>query len=296
MPLFRDPGSIADGIYLIDTHIWGIARQHAVYLLYSLGKAALIDTGIRKTMSYILDVLNRLQIKQLDYILITHSHPDHSGAVLHFAKKFPMAKIGFPERASEIINTFYHKAVKYALPNPIIKLKENDSIVLNSEFVLKVLETPGHSPDHISYYEPHQKILFVGDACGAHHLGMNFSRPTAYAPDFQHKSYINTLRRFQDLCPNGLAIASYGFATGSDALACIATAIQDYQNWTQVIRNAWQKTPSEEYVAEILLNTFGRSPGEIRENRPNQWVRGIMRGIARGFLHSWIDALKDRGE
>lgn len=47
-----------------------------------------------------------------------------------------------------------------------------------------------------------------------------------------------------------------------------------------------RKNPDEEYIAEVLLHKFGRSPGELQENRPDQWVKSILLGIARGFIHS----------
>lgn len=286
MVLYRDTGPVADGIYLIDTLIWGIEKQHAVYVIQSSEKTALIDTGVRRTLSKILKELEQLNIETIDCILTTHSHIDHSGALHQLAKQFPKAEICIPHLARDLIETYERKADRFKLSNPMRVLKEGSSIKLDAELVLHVLETPGHIPDHISFLDTKHQVLFVGDACGAHHLGSNFSRPTAYAPDFEHEKYLHSLHKFQEINPTGLAIASYGFATRQDAAKCISAAINDYKEWKDVVVNAIGKNPDASYVAEILLKKFGRSPGEKSENRPEVWVKGILRGIARGFINS----------
>ncbi|NVM28973.1 MAG: MBL fold metallo-hydrolase [Candidatus Helarchaeota archaeon] len=286
MAIFRDTGTVADGIYLVDTFIWGIAKQHAVYIIQSSDQTALIDTGVRKTMKIILKELENLKIDTLDYILMTHSHIDHCGAVRQFAKMFSKAEICFPHLATELVETYQKKAEKFGFSNPVKLLREGDLIKLDADFILEVLETPGHVSDHISFLDQSHQILFVGDACGAHHLGANFSRPTAYAPDFQHEEYIQTLMRFQKMNPTGLAIASYGFASDQDGIRCIEKAINDYHAWRSVVIEAVRENPDTGYIARVLLKKFGRSPGEIIESRPERWVIGILSGIARGFINS----------
>ncbi len=286
MPTFRDTGQVADGIYLIDIRIWGIEKQMAVYVIVGPDKTALIDTGTKREFKTILAELQRLGINKLDYIIATHSHIDHAGAIYDFAKYFPHATIGLPALAQELKAEYAKKSEKMGLSNPSCFLKEGSLIKLDSNYVLDVLETPGHIADHLTILNKKLGILFVGDACGSHHLGAGFSRPTAYAPYFDHHTYIQSLLRFQKLNPKGLAIASYGFASSADAQNGITTAITDYHTWIQTVTDAMRKNPDEEYIAEVLLHKFGRSPGELQENRPDQWVKSILLGIARGFIHS----------
>jgi glyoxylase-like metal-dependent hydrolase (beta-lactamase superfamily II) len=41
-------------------------------------------------------------------------------------------------------------------------LREGDVLILgNTE--IHVIETPGHTPGHVSFYVPSQKLIFVGD-------------------------------------------------------------------------------------------------------------------------------------
>lgn len=187
MPIFRETGPVAEGIYLIDTGIWGIAKQMAVFIIKSAEKIALIDTGTKKEVETIVKELESLGIITLDYILITHSHIDHSGGVFDLAKRYTQAEIGIPRLADTLRKDWVSKKEKLGLSNPVRLLKEGSQIALDSDIQLKVLETPGHIDDHISLLLEPQQIIFVGDACGAHHLGESFSRPSAYAPYFNHE-------------------------------------------------------------------------------------------------------------
>ncbi len=286
MPIFRDTGRVAEGVYLIDVGIWGIAKQMALYVIKSADMVVLIDTGTKKEVETVITELGNLGVPSVDYILVTHSHMDHCGGLIDLAVKFPQAEIGIPYAAQDLRKDWDKKVEKLGLSSPVQLLKEGTLIKLDASYRLEVLETPGHIDDHISFLLRPQQILFVGDACGAHHLGQNFSRPSAYAPYFHHEQYINSLLRFQKLKPAGLGIASYGFASSTDAANCIRTAISDYQNWMQVVLKSVKENPDEEYVSGELLKKFGRSPGEILENRTDQWVKTILRGIARGFINS----------
>ncbi len=286
MAIFRDTGQVTDGVYLIDIGIWGIEKQMAVYVVRGAERTALIDTGTRKEAKTILTELKQLKITSLDYIIATHSHIDHCGAIYQLAKKFPSTTICIPYLAKELITEYPKKSSRFGLSGPLQVLKEGTELHLDSAHSLKVIETPGHISDHISIYDGSHQILFVGDACGAHHLGEGFSRPTAYVPYFEHEKYLKSLLKFQELNPKGLAIASYGFATGSDASNCINTAIHDFHAWKNTVMEAIRENPDDDHVARVLLERFGRSPGELRENRPEQWVKSLLLGIARGFIHS----------
>ena len=286
MAVFRDTGPVSDGVYLIDIGIWGIEKQMAIYAIKSSELTALIDTGTKKEFNTVLKELQRLGISTLDFIIATHSHIDHCGAVYQLANSFPKATICLPDRAHDLKKEFIKKSEKRGLTNPLQLLKEGSTIQLDSDFTLEVIESPGHIDDHLSLLDPNHSILYVGDACGSHHLGEGFSRPTAYAPYFNHEKYIKSLLRFQEINPTGLAIASYGFATKKEAQNCIKAAINDFHSWKQTVIEALRESPEADDVADILLQKFGRSPGELRENRPEQWVKTILMGIARGFINS----------
>ncbi len=55
-------------------------------------------------------------------------------------------------------------------PEPDIQLSEGD-VIRFGRYSLHVLLTPGHTPGHVSFYEPGEKVLFDGDVLFADGIG-----------------------------------------------------------------------------------------------------------------------------
>ncbi|MCH9757442.1 MAG: hydroxyacylglutathione hydrolase [Gammaproteobacteria bacterium] len=74
---------------------------------------------------------------ELTAILITHNHTDHIGGVKQLIQHFPNAVIYNPERTVRCFTL--------------------------GPYTFDVLNTPGHTKNHICYFEPNQHWLFCGD-------------------------------------------------------------------------------------------------------------------------------------
>jgi len=108
------------------------ALAHISYLLIGAKNAAVIDPK-RDVNDYIEEA--KKQGVQITHILITHSHADFISGHLDLAKKTG-AKIYAPLKSNF---QFEH--------SPLV---EGDVIEID-HIKLEVLETPGHTPDHVSY-------------------------------------------------------------------------------------------------------------------------------------------------
>lgn len=86
---------------------------------------------------------------KLTHILTTHHHADHTDGNLDLKAETGCTIIGPKAEAAKIrgIDT---------------KVGEGDSFKFGS-FEVKVLDTPGHTAGHISYWIPEAKVAFVGD-------------------------------------------------------------------------------------------------------------------------------------
>ena len=89
----------------------------------------------------------------LDSIILTHHHSDHTSGVRNLLKEYPSAKVYSP-------NTLIDGTTNLIQNNDIIKTPVNK---------FDVIATPGHTLDHIILYDKINAILFSGDTL--FHLG-----------------------------------------------------------------------------------------------------------------------------
>ncbi|MGY3273635.1 hydroxyacylglutathione hydrolase [Bradyrhizobium sp. S3.7.6] len=86
---------------------------------------------------------------QLTDILITHHHGDHVGGVAELKQKYNCRVVAPHDKTTEIANVDLRVA--------------NADIVKVGSLLGRVLETPGHTLDHISYVFDNEKTLFAAD-------------------------------------------------------------------------------------------------------------------------------------
>lgn len=66
-------------------------------LIYSGGKAALIDTGIKSCADSITKTMKLKGIDALDMLLITHNHTDHMGGIVPLTEEFKIKNLVIPD-------------------------------------------------------------------------------------------------------------------------------------------------------------------------------------------------------
>jgi len=136
------------------------------YIIYSEDKigAWVVDPGDSKQ---IIDSLEK-NGKNLGGILITHSHFDHIYGVNDLCDKFSNVKIFASPDAREgmlsakINRSYYTDNPFFVKSGAIIIVKDKDIIPISERIFAKVIYTPGHSKDCISYEI--NRYLFTGDS------------------------------------------------------------------------------------------------------------------------------------
>lgn len=109
-------------------------------------------------------------------IALTHDHPDHAPGSARLAEM-----TGAPVRA---------------VRPPVGGEPIRDGDVLSSSGVeLKVVATPGHTPDHVAFWAPDAGALFTGDAV----LGRGTS--VIDPPEGDLVAYLRSLNRMRELSP-----------------------------------------------------------------------------------------------
>lgn len=126
-------------------------------------KAAVIDPG--DEADRILEQLNQLDA-QVEYILLTHGHYDHTTAVPELHEALPNAKIYIhPADAHGAGSRLFPLAGQV---DGLLNYTEGDTLPLGN-LTLEVLHTPGHSPGSVTLKVA--DALFTGDTLFAGDCG-----------------------------------------------------------------------------------------------------------------------------
>ena len=136
------------------------------------GQAICIDPGPAIASHVEALIVQSNRIGTLSAICLTHGHPDHAPAaeLLH-------ARTGAPVAAHERSGVSHDRT-----------LREGD-VVRAGEIELRVFEAPGHSADHLVFYESDERALFTGDVV----LGQGYV--AVLPPEGDMHAYIRTLER-----------------------------------------------------------------------------------------------------
>lgn len=134
-----------------------------VYIVANQNNAMVVDPG--GEADKIIDKLNELNVN-LKYIVLTHCHSDHIGAVVELQEAKGGKVLASSEDGKAINNPIRNLApfVGSKLKKIDVDkfLNEGDKICLGDE-EFEIIETPGHTKGGICIYSPKQKVLFSGD-------------------------------------------------------------------------------------------------------------------------------------
>ena len=184
MAPFREAGLAAKDLYVAGFP-WS-----ACYLLDGK-RPVLFEAGYMCAGQLYVDAIREVLTNRSPEILfLTHVHYDHCGAVGYLKRAFPALRVAASERSAAImrrpnarklmtdlsrkaisfISKGYHDPSKL-IDDPFepfevdIVLADGQNVDLDG-ITVRVMATPGHTRDMLSYYIPERKILFASESAG----------------------------------------------------------------------------------------------------------------------------------
>jgi len=161
------------------------------YLVVGSEKTALIDTAkVNFLDDYIAKVRSLVAIEDIDYVVMNHTEPDHSGSVAALLDLNPdltvVATAAGLSNLKEIVNRPF-KAVQ----------AKDDAVLSLGNRSLRFFALPNlHWPDTMFTWLEEEKILFTCDFFGAHYafegvFAKNVKKPEDYKKAF--KDYFDAI-------------------------------------------------------------------------------------------------------
>lgn len=98
--------------------------------------------------------------RPVDYIVINHMEPDHSGAMALLKKYYPNIKVIGNKKTFCMMDGFY------GIEDNLVEVKNGDSIELGNHTLSFVMTPMVHWPETMVTLEAQDHILFSGDAFG----------------------------------------------------------------------------------------------------------------------------------
>ena len=133
------------------------------YLILGSEKTALID-GVE--IDFLTELMDHIEStgheRKIDYMVVNHMEPDHSGVIPWIVKAFPEIKLIGNRQTIEMIKGFYH----IESPENFHIVADGDEISLGDKTLRFVFTPMVHWPETMMTYCPENKFLFSGDAFG----------------------------------------------------------------------------------------------------------------------------------
>lgn len=236
-------------------------------------KIALVDTSHEKFRQLYLETLTGLiDPKTIDYLVISHTEPDHSGLVKDILQLAPQVTVIGSKVAIQFLEDFVHHPFERQL------VKSGDTLDLGKGHILDFVSAPNlHWPDTMLTYDRATETLFTCDVFGMHYCSeSNFDEDLkAIEPDYRFyyeclmapnaRSVLTALKRMDGLSTVTVVANGHGPLLKHNT----KELIERYRTWSE------DQTKAEKIVAVFYVSDYGYSDR-------------LSQAIARGIIKTGV--------
>lgn len=142
--------------------IWPLPQGVSYNSYLIIGEKVILIDVVKNTLEKLLleKLITLLKGRKINYVIINHMEPDHSGALKILVELYPGIKIIGNEKTVELIKNFYEINAEFII------IKDGESLQIG-EYKFQFFQTPMvHWPESMVTYEINKKILFSSDIFG----------------------------------------------------------------------------------------------------------------------------------
>ncbi|RIK38444.1 MAG: hypothetical protein DCC55_21075 [Chloroflexi bacterium] len=152
-------------------YLWQLTRFGAFscYLVRESNGLTLVDTNLSGSATAILQAARTIGLP-ITRVVLTHAHGDHAGSLDEVVQQLPGVEVAFTRRTADFLRghlTLREDEPQAKLRGSFVKRNtEPTDYLAVGDLVgsLRVLATPGHTPDHVSFFDERDGTLIAGDA------------------------------------------------------------------------------------------------------------------------------------
>ncbi len=290
-------GAITDQILLLGS------RHSSIYLIRG-DQYALLGGGVAWEVPRLEAQLDRFHIDRarIRYLVISHAHHDHCGAVPYLITKYPhIQKIASPycahiinksqpvclmrkvnRKTLESLNRpHFHDGISLDFRSfPIERqVEDDDQIELSGGLTLRFYLTPGHSRCSLTTYVPELSALFPADALPFPETG---KRELTVTANHDYDEYIRSLEKIESLSVDLVGYEHGGVLTGEEVSEIIPKGLAATREQRHRIQKRYEELQDIDLLVEEIaekyrsLELFQLVPFDIMRAITNRMVKSAL--------------------
>jgi flavorubredoxin len=240
-------------------------------------KVVLIDTVKGPYFSTYLDKLKSLLPvgKTVDYLVVNHMEPDHSGSIKVLREAFPEVKIIGNQKTADMLGAFY------GLTDNLVVVRDGEELSLGEKRLVFYMTPMVHWPETMMTYEKSTGVIFSGDAFG----GFGALNGGIFDDEVDVDYYEDeVLRYFSNIVGRYSAMVQKAFEKlkGVDIKIICTTHGPVWRNDPAHIINLydrWSKQQTEEGVVLVYGSMYGNT-------------QKMMEAVAAGLVKGGVEKIR----
>ncbi|MCU4926095.1 MBL fold metallo-hydrolase [Halobacteria archaeon AArc-dxtr1] len=296
-------------VFSVTEDVYGITLDDAetlsAYLIVD-EEPTIVDPGTAAGVPQLLDALEAADLSPNDlrHVVIGHYHLDHAGAAPELLEAAPNATgylhasmadwLTDPDRFEKLVSSTADSLGEQfeAMGAPDQPLSEDRLVRIEGDgrsldigsTSLEIVHTPGHSPDHLSVYDPERDLLFANEAIGRYFPRADVFHPPTTVPSFDIEATAASIDRLAEIDPEHVALSHYGVRDDPDAL--FETAQERLKTFQTRIPELYDESDEdlEETVSRVreeLIRLDDDYPESVAAGQAEVCTHGVLRAVGR---------------
>jgi glyoxylase-like metal-dependent hydrolase (beta-lactamase superfamily II) len=207
---------------------------------------------------------NGVAPEDVEKVLLTHIHLDHSGASGVLADRLPNAtfyvhEVGYqhlvdPSKLLKSASRIYGDRMDELwgevrpVPEDRIVTLEGGEEIEAAGGILAAHYTPGHAYHHLAFHEPGSGMLFAGDVGGVRMPGQSYVKPPTPPPEVDVEAWKRSIEAIRKLDPGFICPTHFGCY--EDVGRHLGELEQRLEDWLLLVEERMDEGRSQEDIVE----------------------------------------------